>query len=612
MMLPGRRKIPNVVLLGLPVSLFLLLLWHNDGALPANPLSSPWSSAVPPKPIEWMTDQDESYFWRTVKVNHPAPQPLQQLPVAPSVRFPQVQAHFPPETSAQRRVREERRQAVKQAFSKAWASYHEHAWLSDELMPVSGGRRDTFGGWAATLVDSLDTLWIMDMKDDFSDAVAAAATIDFTTTNLEKINVFETNIRYLGGFLSAFDLSGDVRLLRKAAEVGEMLYKAFDTPNRMPVTHWRVGDAAKGEPQKVDSGELVAELGSLSMEFTRLSILTGDPKWWDATQRVMAVFEAQQNKTNLPGLWPLVVNPETEVFYEGDDFTLGAMADSLYEYLPKMSALVGGRSPMYKAMYEAAIAPAIEHNLFRPMTPGNDDILVAGQAHSRGSDTGTRYIELDPQGQHLVCFMGGLMALGGKLFNRRDQLSLARKLVDGCIYAYRAFPHGIMPETFYMVPCPSKETCEWDESLWKKHVRQRAQKDTGDDGGGGEGRSADDIISQERLVKGFTAVPDKRYILRPEAIESVFVMYRTTADAVLLEAAWDMWTAIDNATSTDLANTAVRDVTAEGKPPPADSMESFWMGETLKYFYLVFSEPGLVSLDEFVFNTEAHPFKRWK
>ncbi|GKT59209.1 glycoside hydrolase family 47 protein [Colletotrichum tofieldiae] len=595
----GRRKIPGIVLLGFPVSLFLLLLWHNDGALPS--IASSSSSIRPPNPIKWMTEQDESYFWKTVKVDHPAPR-LQQLPAAPSVRFPQVQAHFPPETSIERRVREERQQAIREAFSKAWASYRKHAWLSDELTPVSGGRRNTFGGWAATLVDSLDTLWIMDMKGEFSDAVAAAITIDFTKTDLEEINVFETNIRYLGGFLSAFDLSGDIRLLRKAAEVGEMLYKAFDTPNRMPITRWRVGDAAKGEPQKVSNGELVAEIGSLSMEFTRLSILTGDLKWWDATQRIMEIFEAQQNKTSLPGLWPLVVNPEKKIFYEGNDFTLGAMADSLYEYLPKMSALVGGRSPMYKAMYETAITAAIEHNLFRPMTPGNEDILIAGQAHYRESD-----IELEPQGQHLVCFMGGLMTLGSKLFNYPDQLALARKLVDGCIYTYRAFPHGIMPETFYMVPCPTKEKCEWDEGIWKEHVLQRGPKDADD-----KELSADDIIRQERLVEGFSAVPDRRYILRPEAIESVFVMYRSTADAALLEAAWDMWTAIDNVTATDLANTAVWDVTAEGKPPKADSMESFWMGETLKYFYLIFSEPGLVSLDEFVFNTEAHPFRRWK
>ena len=39
-------------------------------------------------------------------------------------------------------------------------------------------------------------------------------------------------------------------------------------------------------------------------------------------------------------------------------------------------------------------------------------------------------------------------------------------------------------------------------------------------------------------------------------------------------------------------------------------MESFWMAETLKYFYLIFSEPSVVSLDEYVLNTEAHPLRR--
>jgi mannosyl-oligosaccharide alpha-1,2-mannosidase len=41
-----------------------------------------------------------------------------------------------------------------------------------------------------------------------------------------------------------------------------------------------------------------------------------------------------------------------------------------------------------------------------------------------------------------------------------------------------------------------------------------------------------------------------------------------------------------------------------------DKMESFWLAETLKYFYLIFAEPGVVSLDDYVLNTEAHPFRR--
>ncbi|KOS22523.1 Endoplasmic reticulum mannosyl-oligosaccharide 1 [Escovopsis weberi] len=467
-------------------------------------------------------------------------------------------------------------------------------------------------------------LWIMDMRREFDEAVQAAETIDFTKSTLDTVNVFETTIRYLGGFLSAFDLSGDVRLLRKAVEVGDMIYKAFDTPNRMPITRWAIHDAMAGKKQSADGQVLVAEIGSLSMELTRLSLLTGDPKWFDAVQRITDLLAAQQDSTLLPGLWPLIVDAEKEVFDRGSSFTLGAMADSLYEYLPKMSALTGGQLPVYQDMYEKAVPPAVKHNLFRPMTPTNEDILVSGSVDMRVRDFGKASLELDPQGQHLVCFLGGHFALGSKLFNRPEDLSIANKLVDGCIWAYKASPRGIMPETYTMLPCPppspgpgpspSSSSCQWDERAWKQRVLQvaRDRDNAREHPELTDQTTADYIIARDRLPPGFTSIPDTRYILRPEAIESVFVLYRATGRADLVESAWDMFRAINETTSTALANSAIWDVTTPlGQPAQkADSMESFWMGETLKYFYLIFSEPSLISLDEYVFNTEAHPFKR--
>ncbi|KAK8930092.1 Mannosyl-oligosaccharide 1,2-alpha-mannosidase MNS1 [Metarhizium anisopliae] len=105
-----------------------------------------------------------------------------------------------------------------------------------------------------------------------------------------------------------------------------------------------------------------------------------------------------------------------------------------------------------------------------------------------------------------------------------------------------------------------------------------------------------------------------RYIRRPEAIESVFYLYRITgAKAFFKDTAWDMFTAINNGTRTDYANAAVLDVIVARYPlPKMDSMEaslSFWLAKTLKYFYLVFSTPDVISLDEDVLNTEAHHFR---
>lgn len=106
-------------------------------------------------------------------------------------------------------------------------------------------------------------------------------------------------------------------------------------------------------------------------------------------------------------------------------------------------------------------------------------------------------------------------------------------------------------------------------------------------------------IREERLPAGFTKISSRKYILRPEAIESVFIMYRLTGNKYWRENGWRMYEAIAAYTRTELAHSAINDVTS-GAPEFSDSMESFWLAETLKYFYLLFSDPSVVSLDEYV------------
>jgi len=80
----------------------------------------------------------------------------------------------------------------------------------------------------------------MGMEDDFKKTVKACDQIDFTYSASKEINIFETTIRYLGGFLASYELSQKKHkiLLQKAVEVGNLLMSAFDTPNRMPITRW--------------------------------------------------------------------------------------------------------------------------------------------------------------------------------------------------------------------------------------------------------------------------------------------------------------------------------------------------------------------------------------
>lgn len=103
----------------------------------------------------------------------------------------------------------------------------------------------------------------------------------------------------------------------------------------------------------------------------------------------------------------------------------------------------------------------------------------------------------------------------------------------------------------------------------------------------------------ERIPPGMTSIPSPEYLLRPEAIESVFVMYRLTGDNYWRVKGWKMFEAIVKYSRTELAHAAIKDVTSQ-KPTQKDSMESFWLAETLKYFYLLFSDPSVVDLDKYV------------
>lgn len=522
------RRVARLVLFsGILLAAFTIYYLSSDISLDLTP-------AKPTEPVF----VPSSFDWTTVKQHHGVAD-IKPLPTGKPNALPRIQADA--RVFKHTAVNEKRRNAVRVVFKRSYDAYRKHAWMRDELTPVSGSAKDPFGGWAATLVDALDTMWIMGFKNEFVEAATAVGALDWSVTDSTAANMFETTIRHLGGLLSAYDLSGERVLLRKAVELGEMLYMGFDTPNRMP-GFWLDFEKAKKGKLVAGTNDPSASPCSLSMEFTRLSQLTGDSKFFDATDRITRFLERTQNDTKLPGMWPVTINFQSETVGDSS-FTLGALADSLYEYLPKMHALLGGVDESYEKMYRGAMDAAVQNLLFRPMVPDLDDILFSGEFRAGRSNGG-----LEADSQHLTCFVGGMFAVGGRLFQIDEHVSIGERLARGCGWAYGQFPTGIMPEIFGMVPCKSLDSCEWDEERWQR-------------------------LGSKSMPKGFTHARDKRYILRPEAIESLFVLYRVTGKTDLQDIAWSMFEAIMKATETDLANSAIEDVTVSGPTRKLDSME---------------------------------------
>lgn len=554
------------------------------------------------------------YFFVPALIPWPSPAP--KYPYEPSHLLsksrPRIQHQFmAPQADAKRLA------AVKAEFAHAYTNYRQHAWLHDEVRPLTGHTATTFCGWAATLIDSLDTLYIMGFEAEFEEAVQAVEGMSLRYAPsfpfVCAVNPFEMTIRHLGGLLSAFDVSGgkDARLSRKAVGYGEMMMTALGE-NRVqcrailwPLEGWLKSDWLDSVQLlhqwrcEGNGGVSLARMGSQVLEFLRLSLVSGKRKWADHQGWLTEQLERVQMQSRMKGLWPRNFDGHTcEVgicdLNQADGgaqfFTTASGADSSYEYLVKGHLLYGGIDKRYGEMWRKALPTLKEQILFRPQVPGNEDLMFPGEImawRDRSAFSG--------KVEHLSCFLGGLFALSARtVVDDADDLEIAAKLTNGCVWAYESTASGIMPDTVTFEPCPDHNLdCEWNDLSFAAKTRKQGEV---------------------TLPTGFIKVDRPEYLLRPEAIESVFYMYRITGDEIWREKGWKMFTAIRAAARAryghaSVANTLINSTEGGNMDNQWDKMESFWMSETLKYFYLLFADPRLLSLDEWVFNTEGHPFR---
>ena len=447
-----------------------------------------------------------------------------------------------------------RRDAVRAAMVDAYESYEKYAFGDDELRPLAKRGKNAFGALGATIIDSLDTLWIMGLTEHYSRARNWVDEFLYFNRDWEA-SVFETTIRVLGGLLAAHDLSGDEMYVEKCVELAKRLEPAFATPTGVPknIVNLKTGEARTPAWTGAPGVVVLAEFGSLAMEFGALSerVDPKNEKWRVLGETPVRVALSAPAQRHVPrGLFPLYFD-SARARWTNDKVSVGAMGDSWYEYLLKVW-VQGGRTEALRGWLDAwtSAADGILKNL---IVDGNDDdAFVASWAG------GGLVHEMD----HLSCFVGGMFCLGsgaGVTDQEKVYLEAARKITRACYKMYADSPTFIAPETI-----------------------------------GFRG--------------GAAHVGAKSNVQRPEAIESIFYMYRKTGDEMYREWAWEMFCAMRTQYRTESGWTGLKDVRAN--PPERDDVtQSFFFAETLKYFYLIFADGDAVHLDEWVFNTEAHPLR---
>lgn len=486
-----------------------------------------------------------------------------------------------------------RQESVQKAFIHAWSGYKKYAMGYDELMPLSQRGVDGLGGLGATVVDALDTAMIMRLDDVVFEAGSwIEKHLPERISQRGQVNLFETTIRVVGGLLSAYHLSvvqqeGNPTnkgpkpsvYLENAKNLADILLTAFtSSPTAIPFSDVVLQDhTAHAAPDGLSS---TSEASTLQLEFNYLSFLTGDPKY---SFESMKVLEHMKTLPKVEGLVPIYISPSSGEF-SGSNIRLGSRGDSYYEYLIKvwLQQRQSNRTYLHD-MYEEAMK-GVKHLLVRKSKPNG--LVFVGELPA-GVDGG-----FSPKMDHLVCFLPGTLALGATkgitkakameenllTFEDLENLKLAEDLAKTCYEMYSVTSTGLAPEIAYF--------------------NSEGYSEEGLDGGNKTSEYIHDIVIKHA---------DRHNLLRPETVESLFILYRITEDSKYREWGWSIFEAFEKYTKVDSGGYSSLDDVTVLPPRRRDKMETFFLGETLKYLYLLFGDGNVIPLTEFVFNTEAHP-----
>eukprot|EP00069_Balaena_mysticetus_P011348 bmy_07083T0 len=502
---------------------------------------------------------------------------------------------FPPQLRAQMR------DLARGMFVFGYDNYMAHAFPEDELNPIHCRGRgpdrgdpsnlninDVLGNYSLTLVDALDTLAIMGNSSEFQKAVKLV----INTVSFDKdstVQVFEATIRVLGSLLSAHRIITDSKqpfgdmtikdydneLLHMAHDLAVRLLPAFEN-TKTGIPYPRV-NLKTGVPPDSNNETCTAGAGSLLVEFGILSRLLGDSTFeWVARRAVKALWNLRSNDTGLLGVGHPVETlyvQEAWATHAADrtDKDVRATHSSLLfpvrdegnvvniqtgHWVGKQSGLGAGLDSFYEYLLKSYILFGEKEDLemFNAAYKSIQNYLRRGrEACNEGEGDPPLYVNVNMfSGQlmntwidSLQAFFPGLQVLIGDV---EDAI---------CLHAF-----------YY--------------AIWKRYG-----------------------ALPERYNWQLQAPDVLFYPLRPELVESTYLLYQATRNPFYLHVGMDILQSLEKYTKVKCGYATLHHVIDKSKE---DRMESFFLSETCKYLYLLFDEENPVhkSGTRYMFTTEGH------
>lgn len=422
----------------------------------------------------------------------------------------------------------DRANRVREAIAWTWKSYLACAPGMDEVKPLSC----THSHWlnlTLTAVDGLDTLLLAGLEQEFQEAITIVLNNFYTQTSGD-CNLFETTIRILGGLLSTYHIIDDNEnktskfLLEYATDLGSRLIHGFDCYGNkcsgIPFSDVNLGTGSTDGSVPFSS---LSEISTLSLEFTSLARLTGQEHFEMAALKVHdALYESVKK---YDGILPQYFSPYINEEPEGSSyFMLGARTDSYYEYLLKQWILTGCQDDMLLDRFKQAMK-SIRSRLIRRTEDGESSrgVLYVGEEVAG---------KLVPKMDHLVCFLPGVLALADYYnvsttdrSNDISDLELSKELVSTCYKMYQQTPSGLAAEIVHFI----------DEDLESSFSYP--------------GGHPPDVGGGHFYVKD----SDSHSLLRPETVESLYILWKVTGDPIYREWSWSIFRAFQKWTRVERA-----------------------------------------------------------
>jgi len=279
------------------------------------------------------------------------------------------------------------------------------------------------------------------------------------------------------------------------------------------------------------------------LEFNELSRLTGDVKYQAATSKAMNAVLDNAPSDHLLGKF---IDIETGL--SSGDITLGARGDSHYEYLLKQ--YIQTKADRFKKAYLRAMEGVRDRLLYK----SNNNLTYIAELHYKQGEEKVVH-KMD----HLVCFLPGSLALGTLYGCPTWHLALAEDIISTCMAMYNT-KSGLAPE----------------------------------------------IVKFDK-GRMFISTHDEFSLLRPETLESLFILWRVTHKQLYRDWSWSIFSALERSAKSEEGHYSSISHIKRPTLKRSDSMESFLLAETLKYLYLIQEPNEVLPLTKYVFNTEAHP-----